>query len=466
MISMSLFNRSPHLSKIHKLLTTYLKASNIPAKVYDTLHHFGLALGQKWAYNSVNILAHQAREAMLREVKNQQVMFGGHDNLNIAFKVQEQRLNNKSHFDSGTAATLYISKNPDIVLPNALAYRLQRHEGRTNPITYADILRLEIAAKPRIKKLALWHILTVLFDAPAFNFSTYDHRKHPAFARPTPWRQVSSDPRHKTVQYMLRTIHEEEASYSGTDRVLHIYEPEVDVNTPEERQHLGLNRLLVWVGDQLTVSRIRGLQQNRAGEANSYERLEHLLSIPGWFHTQMNLAVNTRQQHYGTKTTYGLAHAFEVLNRKGLHSPATQGIFHHTLEEAMYHVAIARLRDIWRLVGKSENLSELRSKSPEEIVALAENIYTNYASMGAVVALEDTTDNQRDDLLRNSVMFNRDILDYMILDEAISSGDTGTMEDFLPRLLFRFVGGKNSLYSIEILELIQGLHREWPNDVK
>ncbi|KIK78211.1 hypothetical protein PAXRUDRAFT_81112, partial [Paxillus rubicundulus Ve08.2h10] len=36
----------------------------------------------------------------------------------------------------------------------------------------------------------------------------------------------------------------------------------------------------------------------------------------------------------------------------------------------------------------------------------------------------------------------------------------------LPYLLFRFAGGKNSKYTIEILELLQCLHREWPADVK
>ena len=59
-----------------------------------------------------------------------------------------------------------------------------------------------------------------------------------------------------------------------------------------------------------------------------------------------------------------------------------------------------------------------------------------------------------------------DLLDYMLLDRAVSSGDIGLLEDLLPRLLFRYIGGGSSNYSIEILELLQGLHREWPTDLR
>ena len=60
----------------------------------------------------------------------------------------------------------------------------------------------------------------------------------------------------------------------------------------------------------------------------------------------------------------------------------------------------------------------------------------------------------------------RDLLDYVNFDAAIKTGDVGFLQDILPRLLFRFIGGKNKNYAIEILELLQGLHREWPPDLK
>ncbi len=58
------------------------------------------------------------------------------------------------------------------------------------------------------------------------------------------------------------------------------------------------------------------------------------------------------------------------------------------------------------------------------------------------------------------------LLDYVLLDQAISSGDIGLLEDLLPRLLFQYISGGSSNYSIEILELLQGLHCEWPTNLK
>ena len=63
-------------------------------------------------------------------------------------------------------------------------------------------------------------------------------------------------------------------------------------------------------------------------------------------------------------------------------------------------------------------------------------------------------------------MWNHDILQYIVLDQAIKHGDVGLMEDMLPQLLFWFMGGRNSNYATEVLELLQGLHREWPAEVK
>lgn len=53
-----------------------------------------------------------------------------------------------------------------------------------------------------------------------------------------------------------------------------------------------------------------------------------------------------------------------------------------------------------------------------------------------------------------------------MLDKAVKYGDVGLMEACLPQLLLRFIGGKNSNYAIEVLELLQCLEREWPPEIK
>lgn len=73
---------------------------------------------------------------------------------------------------------------------------------------------------------------------------------------------------------------------------------------------------------------------------------------------------------------------------------------------------------------------------------------------------------KQDQVKRQSIMWNMDILTYIELTSAIKIGDIGRMEDLLGTLLFRFAGGGNSKYTIEVLELFQGLHREWPENIR
>ena len=83
-----------------------------------------------------------------------------------------------------------------------------------------------------------------------------------------------------------------------------------------------------------------------------------------------------------------------------------------------------------------------------------------------MIALKHNSDGAKLDELRlQSTMFICDVLLYIVLDRAIKYGDVGLVEGILPHTLLRFAGGQNSNYTIECLELLQGLHKEWPPEV-
>jgi hypothetical protein len=107
-------------------------------------------------------------------------------------------------------------------------------------------------------------------------------------------------------------------------------------------------------------------------------------------------------------------------------------------------------------------LSELRDLTPTRLHKLATKIVDKHASTAALGALKKG----KDDLLYQSTQFARDALDYIDFDRAIKAGDIGCLEDHLPRLLFRFAGGRNKNYALEVLELMQGLYRDWPADLR
>jgi hypothetical protein len=114
MISMASMSRSHHQCKLAKLLTIYFRSCGLSAKAFDTLHALGITMSQKWVYTGINALARQQQVMLLEDIKKYP-WFGVHDNINVPFRAFPQRIGNQNHFDSGTAATILVLKNPYLI---------------------------------------------------------------------------------------------------------------------------------------------------------------------------------------------------------------------------------------------------------------------------------------------------------------------------------------------------------------
>ncbi|KAM5538412.1 hypothetical protein V8D89_008014 [Ganoderma adspersum] len=156
----------------------------------------------------------------------------------------------------------------------------------------------------------------------------------------------------------------------------------------------------------------------------------------------MAFANSLHTQYLGTSAGIGLRKVFEMLGQKGL------------------------LKQETKEVREVDDLSKLATKTPRELVDLFEKIVAEHASLVAVHKLGILPINEHNSVKRQTVMFATDILPYFDLREAMQIGDIGQMEDLLPTLLFRFTGGSNPKYTIEILELLQKIKREWPPELR
>ncbi|KIK03029.1 hypothetical protein K443DRAFT_61464, partial [Laccaria amethystina LaAM-08-1] len=136
------------------------------------------------------------------------------------------------------------------------------------------------------------------------------------------------------------------------------------------------------------------------------------------------------------------------------------------LDEAIKHVSEAHFRACWMETASVKTFSELKKKSPQDLKTLAGEILRKHASREAIHKIESLPDDKQDHILKQWTMWNTDVLAYLELRDAIKIGDVGRMEDLVPTLLFRFAGGGNSKYAIEMLELLQGLRKEWPVEIK
>jgi hypothetical protein len=166
-------------------MTVYMRAQGCTAKIYDTAHQFGLSYCQKTMYRMTDQIGDSATHKADKE-RQKYLSFFGYDNLARENSKQEERLDSKTTFDVGTAATLYIVKDPDTPKPNLAAYVRQVAQGMNNPITSNDILALEQNAAPDLRARAVHRVLQFLIEAPDFDFATYPARDDPIFTGPAP----------------------------------------------------------------------------------------------------------------------------------------------------------------------------------------------------------------------------------------------------------------------------------------
>ncbi|OBZ71473.1 hypothetical protein A0H81_08665 [Grifola frondosa] len=154
MISMASYSRSNRNNLCQRLIAIYLKSCGTAAKAFDTLHALGITMSQKWTYRGLEALSQNAHDSLLRDM-DLHPYFLSHDNLNMKFRVFEQRSDHQSHFDSGTAGTVFIIKNPSAVRPSNPAFQARRAIGSKNPLNAMDILKLEMQAAPRLASRAI-----------------------------------------------------------------------------------------------------------------------------------------------------------------------------------------------------------------------------------------------------------------------------------------------------------------------
>ena len=427
----------------------------------------GVTLTQKWALTAVEKVSKSKMDDLVNQVKTRNFNTT-HDNVNRMFRVSHQRVGHNSHFDSGTAATVFIPPNEtDYQLPKTNEEFLKKSaEGAKTPITPGEIKKLHADAAPRIFAQNVRKVLKMLVNAPGFDFDTYEYQSSDIFDYPPVSNALPTGPEHALDQFLMGTVKIDEVSFEGNQQWMDEWSRQLRLDTEEEKEKTGWSRIVVWSGDQLTTSRLRGLKTFRSMDDIPYEQLSWMEPIFGWFHLQMAFASSLHKQYYGKKSGVGFARAFELLGKKGLASTKVKGNWFHDFEESLKEIATAHFLCIWLETTGASSVGDLRSKSPNELKELAEHIVLEFASTAALEESSRRTSTERDKLREQVIQFNRDLLEYLELDDAIKQGHVSRMEDLLPALLYRFQGGNNKLYVLEVLELLQKLHKEWIDDVK
>jgi len=250
-IAQSQYTRSHHRNRLAKLWAVYLKACGLSARAFDALHALGIVMSHKWTANAYGALSLQAMEEVRREVQWSPWIIS-HDNVNLPMRVFSQRLHNQSHFVSGCAGTVWVLPAEAQLPPGANSLlRSQRAEGIKEPFSFTDLLQGDASAHARVKSQYIHHVLHVLVNSP--EFADYEFRDDDIFKPPPPVNLLPSGPQSVVKQFILGTLDTEEASYEGNDKVISEFYQQLGLSSEDEQKRTGLDRILVWGGDQMTV---------------------------------------------------------------------------------------------------------------------------------------------------------------------------------------------------------------------
>ncbi|KAJ7837660.1 hypothetical protein B0H14DRAFT_2589082 [Mycena olivaceomarginata] len=353
----------------------------------EVLAHAGLSMSYTAIRAHLSTLSKEAGEKFRKLVKEQMFSYRL-GQLNIAFRVESQRLNSGNHFDNGTTATaipLYnpftgSTKSPHGTLP--LDYETSAHD-------YFSCSRVGLHRCPAvaIKRLAFENIKNL--DGLRKNFEDCI--------------EVDQIAVHKTEQYPLPAMHEDESSIEGTIRVY----TQILQNLGLADADLKAHGLMFNDGDLLTDSLVEKMAGCRMVLNEHWGKPNSLW--PGslwWEHTKL-------------------------LKRKpisaGWKAKATPWKPSHELLQISL---AAHVKDGFRIHCGSEDLDTWAlSATMGDLNAVAERVYRKLFTTQAVDDLRAMP--ERDITHENTVLLNRDALYYVEFVAAIKKGDIGRVINVL-----------------------------------
>ncbi|KAJ7054575.1 hypothetical protein C8F01DRAFT_995323 [Mycena amicta] len=459
--SMLCYSQNEKSSNLRLTMSIFLLASSASRGLFDVLHHAGICLSYTATIAKTKDLGLERIQHMLRVVSTSVVMIIW-DNLNIAFRVGQQRSDSKDRFDNGTTATMIplFGVKPG-ELPLSLLSPLKTATPNLEFRLDLDYLPTPAACKA-LQEAHLWHLEDILL-------TQFPKLREQFKASITPPPTDIYIPVHKTEQFPLPAMEIDESTIDGTIKVIETIARTLKLDTAEAIEKHGV---IFGAGDLLSLELLLKASGSRRESKDRPENLGTFMKGSlGLFHTKMAGFKCVGNEYWGTPNSaapWSLWRVNTLLGRKAITAgwKAKKLPPYRPITELILDISLpANILDVFRLHCGRSSLEDWVDgvSSHSEITDLAYKIYRKVCSAREAARLRALPDSARDVPLENIILFNRDALTMRVLRTAIKAGHVGMVITVLHHWMVMFRGsGRMPKYATALFHVLIDLKMMHP----
>ncbi|KAF8064912.1 hypothetical protein FPV67DRAFT_1608385 [Lyophyllum atratum] len=388
-----------------------------------------------------------------------------YDNINIMFRSAEQIIGRHDSQENGTCATifpLWKAKVADIKISD-----FQQAFLAASPLEITDILHTKDEAR-HFKQSLVFAIMRVAILAGGEGFKKFE--KETVEKQPVSPFKIDV---HQTELHPLPAWKIDESTIIGNAEVDEAIIEELQLRKdnptfPDTVRFMG--------GDQLSLARLRALENIRAGHEAGHAGFFWGAWMPGLFHAKIADMHGMLVTHWGKPVERNPASlAFHNTRLDRLPITLTSLPPFRTCRDLVFVSLYARVLHCLLLVTGCATLEEYTTKTTswEDFQSDALQIYERFASTSVVDELRHQRANCKskpldagDMVFENAVLFMRDALISREFADAIKAGDSGRVLLVLKTWALSFRGSGRTKYAYEMLHVIHNLTHVWPKPIQ
>ncbi|KAI0069829.1 hypothetical protein K474DRAFT_1747000 [Panus rudis PR-1116 ss-1] len=411
-----------------------------------------------------------------------------YDNYNINYKTAEQTLGRRDTQENGTCATvfpLFNARREDMRTSDLLTSLDQA------PCLSRDDILLSLRENEVLDEYLQHSILRIIVMHGGTSFQRF---------RDTIMKSVPSTPEkiplHKTEVFPLPAMNIDESSTTGNADVLDAIFREVGHHLDSP---LTWDAVKIVFGDQLSVSRQRGVTSDRTGHDNPQRTHANVVQGPGFFHYLMAAAGGTLETHFGNphlgaRDPGSLSNHNNILGRKPIVTSSMPPyrvtrdlifvslyarILHclelvtecNSLEEYAQSVTLERLKEdakkVLQRFANPQIVAELRQERKRSESELSRSNTANNATAKPEESTSSSSSQLAGDMVfENAVLFNRDALHLFAFTTVVREGDSGMILIMLKLYALAYRAMRRPRYSLESMTQLHNLLYIWPKPLR